>query len=252
MVRTIACPCRGVCPCRSLLGRWTCFEGRCARDSVLHCSAVEPVGEPLLLGADLLLPTRRVPQLDPVDDAGHEHGLPQTGEVPQPCRDGHAPLPVDLHLVGVGRPQPGLVPVGGAQRFPLLFLLHLLGELVGRPQSQTAVVVLGEVAAVLEGGTEPGGKDHPPLDVERVLVRSEEPCLHRSALPCCGGTLPFAPLRTTLLPLSPTVNHIVPSHTPRHPPGAPPTPQAPQGRGAAYSAGGAAPAGAPGPKARSD
>src|ERR1700733_4358907 len=115
----------------------------------------------------------------------------------------HASLPVDLHLGGVGRPDPGAVPVGSTGLRLLLHRLHLPLELPGCPQRKAALGVLGEISpALVELGAELRRQDHPALGIERMLVSPYEACCHRLYLPrrslACVLCRPLTPLRATL------------------------------------------------------
>ena len=88
--------------------------------------------------------------------------------------------------------------------------LHLGGlavELPWRPQRQAALEVQGEVPTALEARAEPRGKDHSTLRVEAVIEPPDKP-RHLRPPDSVRGPLPFEPLRATVCPLPPTVNHF--------------------------------------------
>ena len=133
-------------------------------------------------------------------------------------RDRHPPLPVDLHLVRGRRPHPGPVAVGPIPDSARSCIAAICrSNSPGRPQRQTALGLLGQIARPLELGTELGGQDHPALDVERMLVPPHESChwpdLPRRSLNCVLER-PFTPFRATLRPFPPQVNNTQPPGSP--------------------------------------
>src|SRR5580704_1246569 len=174
--------------------------------------------QPRFLGLHLFGPRGGIPQLDPVDGAVHQDLGLQPGEVPQGGRNGHPPLPVDLHLVGARSPQSGPIAVRLSRLGPCGHHRHLTVEFRRGPQGQTATDVLGQIPAPLEVGTELGRHDHPSLGVERMLVSAYKAC-HWLDLP---RRSPNLRPRTPFYSIS---RHITPPDLPGQPPNAiyPPT-----------------------------
>ena len=132
----------------------------------------------------------------------------------------HAPLSIDLHLVGARCPQPCPVAIGATRLGPLLHDGHLPIEFPRGPKGQAALGLLRQVPASFELGTEFGGQDHPALDIERMLVSPHKSChwpdLPRRSLNCVLER-PSTPFRATLRPFPPPSNHIHPSSPRPHP-----------------------------------
>src|ERR1017187_4518181 len=99
--------------------------------------------QPPCPGLHFFGPRGPIPQRGPVDGpVPQDLGL-QPGEGPQGGRNGHAPLPVDLHLVGARSPQPGPIAVRPSRLGPFGHHRHLTVEFCRGPQGQAATDVLG-------------------------------------------------------------------------------------------------------------
>ena len=185
-------------------------------------SAVVALGEAFLLGEDLLVPGLPIPQLHPVDRPEHQDVAPPDRRTPG-AGPGWPSVPVGRSPARA-RSRPTAGPgcgrclLGGR---PLQHALHLQLELVRRPQRQAPVLVLGQVAAVLEGrrGTSTAGSPFPCRRASARTCRRTVPLvIAPTTLPAVPGTRLFRipPFHTTLrhfTPHPPLVNHSVTNRT---------------------------------------
>ena len=165
--------------------------------------------EDRLGGRDAHPPLLGIPQLDVVDRTGHEHlaaRAPRTRGGARGCPS--AP-------VGRSRRRPSPTPRSARSSSPrrsprgsvACISADCRSNSPGVHKRQAALEVQGEVPAALEARAEPRGKDHPTLRVEAVVEPPDEP-RHLRPPDSVRGPLPFEPLRATVCPLPPLVNHF--------------------------------------------